>query len=907
MTQTLPAPVLSFLKAVIPEIERDYLIGDLEEMYLKSVQSGKSRLRAIMWLWGAAFSLAISYLFSFIRHGRAREVDVNLAADRFRRQSRFDRGNDGKSSLFDRFIQYLQYGIQRLRQQPAFSAIVIAILAVGIGANIAIFSLVNAVLLRPLPYSEPSELVSLNHVYGGSNLRSVVSARGFQEYRDTIHSFEKVAASTGWVTNLTGLGDPERLFGGRISWNYFDVYGAEPAIGRTFSQDEDVFGNSHVVILSNEFWKNRLGSDPDAIGQTIQLNGESYTIVGLMPGGFRDFMGTTRLLWTPLALTPDQLENRSIILEFLTVVARINDGVTLESAQAEMAVKSEVMYQEITELIPEGWMCQVTSLTELAREDYRSSLLLLLAAVGIVLALTCANVANMLLARSIRRRKEIAVRSALGAGRLRLIGMLLTESMVLSGLGGLAGLFLTFLGVEAMIVLGPPEFGTATIVIDTTVLGFTLVITLLTGVLFGLAPAAQVSRLDIQGTLREGGLSSRVDRSGSRLRQILVAAEFAMALIILTSAGLLIRTIDSLQQIDPGFEPRNVLTARISIPESRYTDEAKITAFYDELLAGLAEVPNIESVATTTQVPFTGQGYTTIFNVEGYVIDDDHPRPWGDVRIVSPGFLGALGLPLLKGRFFEATDGAESLPVIVVDEVAAERLWPGSDPIGKRAFGDPDDPDSRWFQVIGVVGHVHQQNLVEDTHLQAYFCSRQIPGINANMVIRTTGDPLDMVPALRTTVLSIDSDQPIAGINTMEDLIAGSIGDRRTTMFLLVIFAIIAIVLAALGIYGVMSQMVGERSREIGVRMACGASVTGLIQMIVKQGLKLAIYGTAVGLLGALLLAGAIRSQLYEISPFDPITLISVTTLILLTAVLSILLPAIRASRLDPLACLRSE
>ncbi len=448
----------------------------------------------------------------------------------------------------------------------------------------------------------------------------------------------------------------------------------------------------------------------------------------------------------------------------------------------------------------------------------------------------------------------------------------------------------------------------AGITIDLTVLLFTIGISVVTGVLFGLAPATQTSRLDIQGTLREGGLGSHIERSGGRLRQILVAAEFAMALIILAGAGLLIRSINGLQRIDPGFDPDNILTVSLSLPNPKYEDDADVIAFWDELLSRLNSTAGVESAAYTSQVPFTGQGFTTIFNVDGFVIDDAHPRPWGQVRTVSPGYFETLGLPLIEGRLFESSDSPASLPVIVVDEVAVESLWLDTDPLGGRAFGQPGSEDTQpWFNVVGVIGHAHQVGLVEDTQLQVYFSSQQNPNNGGSLLIRTTGDPLAMVPAVRQALLELDSDQPLGRINTMEDLIAASIGGRRTTMILLVIFAGFAVILAALGIYGVMSEMVGEKTREIGIRMACGAGRTDLIQMVLRQGMILAVIGTSAGLIAALFLTGLLRSQLHEVSPTDPLTLGSVTILIILIGGISTFLPALRAARMDPVICMRRE
>ncbi len=910
MTRSLPASISGLLHLLLPGPRADSVIGDLEERYLVKVRPHRNRLRATLWLWQETLTLIAAFLWSFIRHPRTREVDVVLAADRTRHRAQPGTPPLGGRNALGELGSKLRQSLRSLRRQPAFSAIIIVTLALGIGANIAIFGLVNVLLLEPLPYPEPEQLVTINHIYPAVNLVSNVSVRGFTEYRDHTESFEQVAVTSGWVPNLTGLESPERLTGGRVTWDYFDVFGVAPALGRGFRPEEDVPGENRVVLISDGGWKRRFGGDPEILGRVVTLNGEPYAIIGVMPEGFRDYFGWSRELWTPLALTPDQLASNNIIFEWLRVAARLAPGVSLERARTEMTAKAESLKQDplYAGILPEGWTLTVTTLTERARAGFRASLLMLAAAVGLVLLLTCANVANLLLARAIKRRREIAIRRSLGAGRLRLAAQLLTESLVLSALGGLVGLGVAWVGIRVILVFGPPAFARAWTGVDFRLVVFTLGVTVFTGLLFGLAPIFQATRLDIQRILREGGLGSAGDRGGNRLRRILVAAEFAMALLLLTGAGLLIRSIREIQRIDPGFDPRDILTADITLPAARYPDPPAQTAFFEALQTRLSALPGVTAAAISSHVPFSGMGFTSIFNVEGYTPESQDARPWGDIRVVSTGLDQALRIPLRKGRFFDPTDRADTQPVIVVDEVMVARFWPDTDPIGKRiTFSNLNAPNPLWFQVVGVVGHTSQAALVEDTHLQIYFNAAQNPSLSSNVFIRTTVDPLGLVSALRATVREIDPDLPIARVSTIEDLMYASLGDRRTTMLLLAVFAALAAILAALGIYGVMSQMVGERTREFGVRMAYGATSGDLVGMVLRNGLSLAGLGTGVGLAASLLLTGTIRSQLYGVSPFDPLTLGAVTLLVLLVAGGSTLLPALRSARLQPTVCLRQE
>jgi putative ABC transport system permease protein len=786
--------------------------------------------------------------------------------------------------------------------------IVIVTLALGIGANTTIFSIVNSLLLRPLPYPEPEQLVTLNHIYPSVDLVAGVSPPGFRDYRDRTQSFESVAITRGWSANLTGVGEPVRVTGSRVSADYFKTYGIAPAIGRSFLAEEDSPGNEHVVVLSDGFWKLRLGSDPAVLGRTVLLNDESYQVIGVLPPEFEDCFNRDREYWVPIALPPEQFGDDYRFSENQQSVARLRPGVTVALAAREITNLAETIKSELSRDYPADWTVRVTSLHDRMRSGYRSTLLVLLGAVGFVLLITCANVANLLLARGIGRQKEIAIRQALGAGRGQVIRQLLAESMVLSLVGGVAGLLLASWGINAIVAIGPEVLQTTQVTIDARVLFFTLGVAMLAGVLFGLAPAVQGTRSDVQSTLREGGQSSRADRTGHGLRRTLIVAEFALALILLAGSGLMIKTIAGLRQVDPGFNPDHILAAGIQLPQARYPDVASRVAFYDQLLAELGAQPGIRAVATTSVLPFGGNWSTSSFSVEGYVPDDNSPPPWGDIRIVSPGYAETLEIPLIQGRFFDLTDGPESQLVAVVDEEMARRFWPDQDPIGKRVtFDDADDPDAQWIRVIGVVGHTLHAGLDDDIRIQLYGSSRQFGGSAATIVLRTETDPEAMVSTLRQTVLLVDPSQPISDVRVMEELVTESIGNRRLLMVLLTLFSGLAMLLASLGIYGIMAHMVRERSRELGLRMALGATRPTLFNLVLKSGLRLAGFGLLLGVAGSFALTRVMQSQLFNVAATDPITLAVVVGILMGVAVLAICIPANRAARVDPISNLRSE
>jgi putative ABC transport system permease protein len=805
-------------------------------------------------------------------------------------------------------LRDIRQALRRLAKSPTYTLIVVGTLALGIGANTTIFSFVSTLLLRPLPYDDPDGLVTVNHNYPSVDLVTGVSAPGFRDYQNRARSFEQLGMAQGWRPNLTGTGPPERLVGALTSSNYLQTYGLTPVRGRFFLPEEDTPGGPNVVVVSDGFWKRRLGGTDDVVGTRVLLDGEPYEIVGVMPPEFEDFLNRQREFWVPLRLEPEDFSDNFRIRESYQAVARLTDGVSVEAASREMAALAETIKQELPGTYPPEWTLLVGSLDEREQAGYRSTLLLLFGAVGFVLLITCANVGNMFLARSIGRRKEIAIRRALGSGRWQLIRQLLAESVLLSLLGGAAGLLLADFGIRALVLTGPAYLSRTEIQLDTGVLAFTLVVSLAVGVIFGLGAALHGLRLDVQESIKNGGQTSRSDRSGRRLRHSLVVAEFALALMLLTGAGLMLRSIDRISEVDPGFRSDHLVTASLRLPLLKYPDSPERIAFFDRAIPELEALPGVVSVATSTQVPFRPGTFTSVFNIEGYAPGPDDPNPWGEIRTVSAGFAETMGLPLIRGRFFEGADDPDATPVVVVDTEMVERWWPQDDPIGKRiTFGDPLSEASLYYTVIGVVGNMKNLGLDASPRQQLYFPYRQVGANQTTLFIRTTQEPGSVVSSVRSAVLAVDPDQPISNVRIMDELIGDSIGNRRILSLLLSVFAALALILATVGIYGVMSYGVRERFREFGIRMTFGANRVTLLQMILGQGMVLAVGGILIGLVGSLALTRLLRSQLYEVGTFDPATLTLVVTLLLGVAAISIFVPANRASRVDPMTTLRME
>ena len=800
------------------------------------------------------------------------------------------------------FVRDLRYALRQLRRTPAFSLVVLATLGLGIGSNAAIFSVFNGLLLQPLPYADPGRLVQINHFYPSlNNLEASVSAPGFRDYRERLERLQSVAAQGGWGVNLVGDGEPERLNGARVSANYFSTYGIPAANGRLFQSDEEAGGGARVVVLSDGLWRRRFGGDISVLGRTLNLNGEPYLVVGILPRDFRPFFNRTAEIFSPLSFTPQQLSG-GYTNEFLTVTARLAPGATPEQAQAEATSFAENLKRDRS--LPPDWGIRLTSLDQRARGDLRAALWVLLGAVGFVLLIACANVANLLLARGASRTREVAVRLAIGAGRGHLLRQLLAEALVLSTAGGAVGLFLAYWGVRLLARANPGNLPRVEQVsLDLPVLGFTLAVTLGTALLFGLLPALQAARMPVQEVLREGAPGAGGSRSGAFTRRMLVAAEFAIAVALLVGAGLLLKSFAKLTSVSPGFDPQGLLTFQINLPAARYPSDTVRIAFFDRLLERLAATPGVEAVGATSTLPFSGSWSTGSFQVEGYSPAQGEPSPWGDIRVVSPGFDRAMGIQMIAGRFLDETDRLGGEPTVVVDQEAARRFWPNRDPLSGRVTFD----GNTFFRVVGVVAHTAHEGLDADPRVQIYFPQRGLGVASMFVAVRSRTDAGALVPAARAAVRTIDSDQPISNLTTMDDLMAGAVGPRRLLAGLLAAFAAFALLLAATGVYGVMSLAVSHRTREFGVRMAMGAARPVILGAVMRQGLALAAVGVVVGGLGAAALSRLLTTQLYQVRPLDAVVFAVVPGILLLVASASTLLPALRATRVDPASALRME
>jgi len=806
-------------------------------------------------------------------------------------------------------IQDLKYAVRTLRKSPGFTSVAVLTLGLGIGANTAIFSVINAVLLRPLPYKAPDQLVTVEHLYPSlNNLQAPVSVPGFITYQSKQQVFESAGVETGWGPTLTGRGDAERLRGSRVTGDWFATYGVPAALGRTLVADDAVAGHENVVVLSEPLWRVSFGSDPGVIGQTLLLNGERYDVVGVMPAGFRGFFNRAAQIWSPLVFTPAQLASGPTN-EFLSFTGRLRAGMTLDQAQSEFHAVARQLKTDRADQYPTDWDLLMTSLNERATGGIRQALYVLLGAVGLVLLIACANVANLQLARAAGRAREVAVRVALGASPLTLVRQLLTESVLLSLVGGVVGILLAAWGVPALLALNannlPPS---SDIGLDGRVLTFTLLVSVVTGLIFGMAPALRVARTNLHDTLKEGGRGSAGDLGGLALRRGLVVATVALALTLLVGAGLMIRSFARLVGVDPGFQPEKLLTFNLALPATKYGNDTLRLAAIDRVTEAVSAVPGVTSVGGTTVLPFGGGWSTGSFSVEGYQTPANTPGPWGDQRTVTTGFLPALGVSLQRGRQFTEQDGPTAPNVVIVDEEMVARYWPKDDPIGKRiTFNNLTDSSITWIEVVGVVGHTMHEGLDGGRRVQLYYPIRQNPQGFLAMVVRTSGDPLSVVSQVKAAIKSFDADLPMSNISPMEELIEGSTGPRRFSMVLLAIFSSLAAALAAIGLYGVMSFTVTQRSKELGVRLALGAVPGDVLKLVLNQGMRLVVVGVGIGLTAALILSRVLQSMLFNVSTTDPLTFVLISLLLLGVTLLATWLPARRATRVDPVVVLRDE
>lgn len=816
----------------------------------------------------------------------------------------------------DALLQDFRHALRRLRHSPAFSAIVVLTLALGIGANTAIFSVVNTVLVRPFPYRDSERLVTIDHFYPSlNNLEAGASAPGFRDLRDQGQIFDGVFVETGWQPALTGMGEARRVTGARVSGQYFTTLGVAPLRGRVIREDEDVQGSHRVAVISYGMWQRDFGGEDGVVGRSIILNNEPFEIVGVMPPTFHDFFNRRAELWAPLALGPEEFADNRRTNEWLSLIARLEPGVTVDRARREMTAFAERLKQDYPDNYGRTWTLKVSTLVEKNAGGIRPVLLVLLGAVGFVLLIACANVANLMLVRASGRLKEIAVRAALGATRRDLMRQLLAESVVLSVLGGALGLGLAWAGIRAVVALQPANVPRVDdLTIDGFVMLFTVVVAIGTGLIFGLVPAIRASRTNLQDTLKEGGRTGSADRSGHALRRSLVVAEMALALTLLMGAGLLIKSFSRLTEVDPGFDSDRLLTFVLALPAAKYPEPPVRLAFWDRLIPAIAQVPGVTGVGTTTNIPFGGNWSTGSFSVEGYQPPEGQPGPWGDLRLVNETYHEVMRIPLVRGRYFTPRDDANATPVAIVDEGLVRRYWPNDNPIGKRiTFDDPQASDSvDWITVVGVVGHAKHEGLDAESRVQVYFPLRQLQQIGfggafQGVVVRTAGDPLQMLPAVRGAVHEIDRDIPVSAPTTMDQNIARSMGQRRFAMLLLGLFAGLALLLASIGIYGVMSYAVTQRSHELGIRMTLGATRGNVLGLVLRSGMTMVLVGSAIGIVGAFTMRRVIEGQLYGIAATDPATFGLVVGTLVAVAALATLIPAIRATRVDPVVALREE
>lgn len=809
------------------------------------------------------------------------------------------------------FLLDLRYTIRSLFRNPGFTAAAVLTLTLGIGATTAIFSLVNGILIVPLPYRQPDRLVTVSHLYRArNNLRAQVSPALFRDLTARTDILTGSAVERAFALNLTSRdAEPERVQVSQVSATYFSVLGVAPATGRIL-RTEDAEGNDHVVVVSWNFWQRRFGNVPVVSGPKVMLDNEAYEIVGVMPPHFKDFYWPRTELFMPLVLRPIDYGDDRRGNEYLSFIGRLRAGISIGRAQAELHTMAARLRIHYPDQYSSDWDIETTALSDDATRSVRGGLLLLLGAVAFVLLITCANVANLFLARTLTRSRELAIRVATGASPWRVMRHLLTESLVLAvGAGGL-GLLLTVWGVPALSSwFSSRVAATESVHVDTRVLGFALVVSLLTAVLCGLLPALQMTRTNLHETLKEGGRATG-HRATLGLRRGLVVGTVALALVLLVGAGLLLRSFARLIRVDPGFRPDHLLTFDVSLPLNGSLPPDMFT----RIAAALQATPGVVTAGGTTVLPFSDDSSpksfpsTRTFNTEGSQPAATSAPPWGEFRFVTSGYFRTLRIPLLAGRQFTASDRAGAPLVCIVDQELARRYWPNADPIGKRiTIGDPADPSTRWIPVVGVVGHMLQERLDGENRVQIYFHEAQLSTRLLAFAVRTAGSPLAAVPAVRDAVHSVAPDLSLAHIDTMEHLIARSTSGLRFAMLLLCGFAVLAISLASIGLYGVTSYMVTQRSRELGVRLVLGAETREVLRLVISEGLRLAFAGLALGLAAAFALTRVMKHVVFDVSVTDPLTFLTIALLLLAVALVASYLPALRATKVNPIEVLRAE
>jgi predicted permease len=863
----------------LPDEWRDFVLGDLEEEF--RLRAATSPALARRWFWRQTIRCLLA--------------PPQPPASRLQPQ--------GRDPFMRTVLSDCRHAFRVFRRAPSFAIAVVAVLALGIGANTAIFSIVNAVLLRPLPFEEPDQLVRLFHIPPQATFPGMptfsLSPANFLDWKRDAMSFDGLAAYNFRQLTLTGSGNAEALRVAVVGPGFFSIVRTQPALGRTFLPEEYT-ATARVLVISDGFWRSHLGAARDAVGRTLTFDRQSYTIVGVMPRQFSlAAWGATAVpLWAPLAWTDKEAavrENHNY-----QAIARLKAGATLEQAKSELQVISKRLEQAYP-AENAGWGGTAIPLQELIVGDVRTSLLMLLAAVALVLLIACANVGNLILARSMNRRKEIAIRAALGAGRRRVFQHLLVESMVLALVGGITGLVLArgAIGAGASLLADQvPRAEEASI--DARVLLFVVAASIVTGILAGLVPALRAGRTDLNDTLKEGGRSDAAG-AGNLVRRALIVAEVALSLMLLMGAGVMLRSLHALRHVDAGFNPRNVLRMDLNLPDATYPEPARRRAFYDSLMDRLRVLPGVQAAGWVDTLPVTGGGSVQPMVIEGRAELNPREQPTVSVRIASAGYLRTMEIPMLRGRDFAGSD----VDALLVSASAAKLLWGDTDPVGRRATL-PLVSRTRAIEVIGVVGDV-KESLAEKPPPTVYYYMRDLPFGDAVIAIRTAGDPAGLAHSAVAAVHAIDAQLPVQEIHSMEEVIEGTLVAERFRALLLEVFAAAALTLASVGIYSVLSYLVRGRRREIGIRTALGARTSDVLRLVLLEGLKPALLGIVLGAAGALLAAGLLEKLVFGVKASDPLTLAVVAGSLLLVAVAASLLPAWRAAKLDPLTVLRDS
>lgn len=807
-------------------------------------------------------------------------------------------------------FQDLVYGARIFLKKPGFTLIAVLTLALGIGANTAIFSIINTVLLNPLPYQDPDRLMMVwEHNLPRSRAMNVVNPGNFIDWQKQSSAFEDMGGLYDSMINLTGMGDPEELPIQYVTPNILSMLGVRALHGRIFVPEDGKPDSDGVIVLGYGLWQRRFGGDPQIVNRTINLNGRQRTVVGIMPPNFKLFIkemsltGKSPELWSQFQITPEMQQRRG---RFMRVIGRLRPGVTVESARHEMSAIGNRLEKEYPEFNT-GWSVNVVPLGDQLTGEVKKSLWILMAAVGFVLLIASANVANLQLARVVTREKELAIRQAMGAGRWRIIRQLLTENIMLALLGGAVGIMLAIWAIELLPTVIPRELMQLdNVVIDQRVLWFTAGISLLTGLIFGIYPAWPSSGRDLNDLLKDSGKGAGAGLRSHRLSSVLVIVQVALALVLLVGAGLLIRSLIRLQSIDPGFHTDNLLTARISLPLSKYTEGSQRTQFFKQIVEKFSRMPGVQSAGAISFLPFGSTGAATSFSIIGRPDPLPGQDPVTDVRVIDEHYFETMKIPLIEGRVFNAREADQDSDTIIINQTLASQFFPGESPIGRKIVVNMKD-DNQPSEIIGVVGDVRHTTLDDTVRAMVYWPHPQLAYPFMTLVVRAEGDPESIVSGMRNQVRSLDPEQPISNVATMNQLLTESVGKARFATFLLSLFALLALMLATVGIYGIISYAVSQRTHEIGIRMALGASASDILRMVIVQGMSLTVIGAVIGVLASIGLMRYLSSQLYQISAFDNSTYLSGVLLLSIVALIACWLPARRATRVDPMVALRYE